>query len=108
MEEGLTQIGVGGVFAIFILREVFTFLKSRKEAATLEGKVDKLVDQVDSFEQVRSQIRDLHVWHNVTDTDGSKIWYVKSSLTEAMTELSKNIAAQTSAFERLVDRIDRS
>jgi hypothetical protein len=30
MEEGLTQIGVGGVLAILIIREVFTFMGRKK------------------------------------------------------------------------------
>ena len=30
MEEGLTQVGVGGVLAILIIREVFTFTAKRK------------------------------------------------------------------------------
>jgi hypothetical protein len=30
MEEGLTQIGVGGVLAILIIREVFNFMGRKK------------------------------------------------------------------------------
>lgn len=34
MGETLTQIGVGGVFALLVIREVLSFLKSRKNGST--------------------------------------------------------------------------
>ena len=31
MNETLTQLGIGGIFALLIIREVLTFLKAKKE-----------------------------------------------------------------------------
>jgi len=36
--DQLTQISVGGLFAIFVLREVFTFLKSRRTNGLVAGE----------------------------------------------------------------------
>ena len=32
--ESITQIGIGGIFALMVIREVFAFIKSRKEVPT--------------------------------------------------------------------------
>ena len=32
--DSITQIGVGGIFALMVIREVFAFIKSRKEVPT--------------------------------------------------------------------------
>ena len=32
--ESITQIGVGGIFALMVIREVFGFIKSKKEVPT--------------------------------------------------------------------------
>jgi len=32
--DSITQIGVGGIFALMVIREVFAFIKSRKEVST--------------------------------------------------------------------------
>lgn len=36
--SGVTQIGVGGIFALFILREVFTFIKSQRTNGNGNGQ----------------------------------------------------------------------
>ena len=50
-------------------------------------------------------LQDLHKWHDVTDKDGAKIWYVRSDLkdaivklTDTIEELGKNSATQFLAF----------
>lgn len=89
----VTQLGVGGIFAILILKEVFGFVskKSRSES-------DEQVDQI------AKEVRDLWEWHNVTDpSTGGKIWYVQRSLEKAMDRLSENIEAQTAVMQRLVE-----
>lgn len=102
----LTQLGTAAAVVIIILREVFNFLKDKQDKkntypALLHQKHDKVC------EDILDMTKDLHDWHNVNDKDGTKIWYVKSSLEDAMKELAKNIAAQTRVFERLIDKLDR-
>ena len=49
------------------------------------------------------QVDELHKWHDVSDSEGVKLWYVRRSLEEAITKLADNIALET----KFLDRIDR-
>jgi len=53
------------------------------------------------------QLDDLWRWHNMEDSEGVKIWYVRRSLEDAIIELSKNIAAQTKLWDRIDRRLER-
>ena len=97
--DTLTQIGVGGIFAILILREVFAFLHRREaKNGTKEwvGKIDKMFD-----------------WQNVFDDEGVPIWYVRKSLEEAIRKLSSSIGVlhgvireQNALTSRMIERIE--
>ena len=101
--EAVNQPGIGGILVIMVLREVFTFLKSRKSTT----------DQL---------IKDLHEWHAVTDSDGVKVWYVRKSLTDSVAKLADSIQAfsgiiqnmattqaqQTGVLEKISERLMRN
>ena len=53
--------------------------------------------------KIGRQVDDLHDWHDETDADGVKFWYVRRSLEDALHSLSENISLET----KLLDRIDR-
>ena len=55
------------------------------------------------LQRIGRQVDDLHDWHDETDADGVKIWYVRRSLEDALHSLSENISLET----KLLDRIDR-
>lgn len=43
MQETLTQLGVGGIFVILVLREVFNFLKNHKNNKTKQcGEISRV------------------------------------------------------------------
>jgi len=69
--------------------------------------LDKIISTLKSrgidLQLVSKQINDLYEWHNVNDTEGVKIWYVRRSLEDAINKLADNIDIQT----KLWDRIDR-
>jgi len=69
--------------------------------------VDRVINILKSrgidLQLVSKQIQDLWDWHNVNDTEGVKLWYVRRSLEEAITKLATNIELET----KLLDRIDR-
>jgi SH3-like domain-containing protein len=44
---------------------------------------------------------DLHDWHNVTDVDGVKVWYMRSSLEKAIENLSVNVKEQTGVLHKM-------
>ena len=57
-------------------------------------------------EGMRDEIRDLWKWHNVSDNEGVKIWYVRKSLEEAIEKLASNIEMQTEILRSMIDRIE--
>lgn len=91
----ITQIGVGGIFAILVIREVLGFLRSRKNGYYPNRR----------FNEMCNWVEDLWNWHNVTDNDGVKIWYVRRSLEDAIRKLSDNIDVQTKAFQEMVNEM---
>lgn len=74
MIENIQGLGIGGILALLILREVFTFLNKRRG--------------MDAYTKVFSQINDLWNWHNVRDQDGIPTWYVRRSLEDSVSKLA--------------------
>lgn len=91
MNNTLTQLGVGGLVAVLLVREVLNFLKQRRN--------DK--DGVD-LQRLAQQVTDLYQWHSVVDGEGVKVWYVRRSLEEAIRDLSANIRAQTEVLQQVL------
>jgi len=91
MEDQLLQVGAGGMFALFVLREVFSFLKER-----LRCQNNTVLDIM------AKEIHELHEWHAVTDEDGVKIWYLRRSLENAIEKLTHNLDMQTQLLREMV------
>ena len=107
--DPLSQIGVGGVFAVFILREVFNLLEKRKNGNTVPVSKAPIDDAFKkTVYDMAKQVDDLWEWHKVTDEDGVKVWYVRASLeraiqeqSAALRELREAVSKQTQALERM-------
>lgn len=97
MEQQLLQLGVGGLFAILVIREVFSFLKERARCQSNK-----------QMEIMAQQIAELHVWHSVTDEDGVKIWYVRRSLENAIEKLTLTLDAQTHLLRELTTNMQET
>ena len=91
MEDQLLQVGAGGLFALLVIREVFSFLKERVRCS---GNT--------MLEHMAKQIHEMHEWHAVTDEDGVKVWYVRRSLENALEKLSHTLDAQTQLLREMV------
>ena len=103
MAHSLTEMGIGGVFALMVLREVFSFLKAKRanpedKMGELDKKIDKILKQTD----------DLWQWHSVTDSDGVKLWYLKPSLEKTIGSLADNIGRQTQVLQGMLNEIKDS
>lgn len=94
METGLMQLGVGGIFAVLVLRQVFDFL-SRKKNGWGASKIARQID-------------DLHRWHDVRDSEGVPIWYVRKSLDSSIERLADNIEKQTETLRLLASEVKES
>lgn len=93
---GLGDLGVAAIVVLLVLREVFSFLKSRKNGD--DGDAVWRASLGRTTEKMAGEIHQLYVWHDVKDSDGLPVWYVKSSLEAAIAALADNIAAQTVAY----------
>ena len=90
---GLAQ---GGPTAGVIAASVWFFFKkmnSRQESMqALLMAVDRKIDAVLDLS------KDLHEWHDKEDVDGVKVWYIRASLTAALTDLNTILAEQGKAM----------
>lgn len=90
--DNIQSLGVGGIFAILVIREVLPYLKSKKSDYCDPRK------QYANIEKMCRQVRELWEWHNVMDGDGVRVWYVRRSLEEAIEKLATAIDRQNEVF----------
>ena len=96
----ITELGVGGLLALLVLREVFGFVKPVLERRRNGGKsLDKPNGHL-TTEQV-AQIADLHRLMTKTDVDGTPLVFVPRSLVAVIQELSQATQRQITVLERL-------
>ena len=96
LPSGLLELGIGGVVALLIIKEVFSFMKGvRMRRNGVPVKCEKCAAQVQA----------LFDMHNQKDADGVYIWYVRRSLEDAINKLADDIQHQTNVFVGLVGRI---
>ena len=119
----VAQLGVGGIFAILVIREVISFLQARedKKNGTARGVPDcagpviaQLAKISETMRLIGEQMKatgehcsDLHKWHNVKDRDGMPIWYYRRSMEEAIDRLHTGISKQTDVLVLLSQRQER-
>lgn len=110
MDQLFTQLGVGGIFALLIIREVLGFLSKRKErgngngdgngkstmSATMQSDLFQLLREIN--EGTKTLVR----LHDVKDEDGVPVWYVRKSLERQIEQLVKGVDQLTSAIAQQV------
>ena len=78
-------------------------------------RVGKIPDAVKRLEEIQVMVEELHEWHNHSDADGVKVWWVRRSLeqvikelTQAVNELSRanaNSMSNTQSIANVLDRV---
>jgi prefoldin subunit 5 len=109
VENQILQVGAGGLLALLILREVFGFLRKKSQRDEITEVIEEQIDQLrephkeayKKIEVAMDQINDLWRWHNVSDAEGVKIWYVRRSLEDAIGKLAVSIDKMTDLMGRL-------
>lgn len=93
MDALVMQLGVGGIFAILVIREVLNFLKSRTATVSESPSPSSCLtlEEHKLIRQMHEWTRDLYNWHNVSDEEGVKIWYVRKSLEDVVDRLATTI-----------------
>jgi len=104
----LTQVGIGGVFAMLVIREVLGFLKAREESKDDAGGDGSARDQMDRIEDgckaLMGSTQTMATLISATDPAGLPLIYRDS---QSGIVLNANIEALQRSIERLGDRIDR-
>lgn len=77
--------------ALLVLREVFAFLRSR--SPDRNGNL------------LARQVADLWEWHNRSDEEGVKVWYVRKSLERSIHRLASNVEQQTQVLHDIESKI---
>lgn len=117
--ELLKQIGLQEgilltIAIVWLIDKVISVLKGRGIDLNKMANICNQIEQADvpqisrrvakldkELPTIMSQLKDLHDWHNVSDEEGVKIWYVRRSLEKAISDLSNNLAAQTEVLKAL-------
>jgi hypothetical protein len=94
MSDVLTQLGVGGILVVLVLREVFNFLAKRNG--------EKGDAHPHECVECRKMVEQLFKMHDKTDEDGVYVWYVRKSLEAAISKLGDAIETQTQVFRNLL------
>ena len=109
MDHAITQIGIGGIFAILVIREVLNFLGKKKDSPSSAKTCEFDKETKDLLFKLKNQVDDLYKWHDQRDADGVPVWYIRRSLEEAIVKLAASqesladcIKHQTSVLERLI------
>ncbi|MEE8143673.1 MAG: hypothetical protein V3T77_11275 [Planctomycetota bacterium] len=57
---------------------------------------------------IRKQVEDLHVWHNKEDSDGVKVWYIRSSLEAAVVRLAEAVEKLAPVLDKIHQEVKES
>jgi hypothetical protein len=109
MDQALTQLGVGGIFALLIVGKVLDFVERRRKNGSGDQFKKQIADLHKTWAQpnnpVQAHIGDLWQWHKPTD-EGTQEWK-NPRLAEAMESLSVIIAEQTTVMRKLTEALKR-
>lgn len=111
--EDITAVGLVLALVVFGVREFFGWL-SKKSLQNTETRLKALESGLKSngekLEQMKNKLDTLYDWHDKSDQDGVKIWYIRKSLetaldkhAEAVATLAKNAELQTQILQQLVE-----
>ena len=100
----VTQLGVGGIFAIIILREVFGFLAKKRDK---NGSSTAQTDMFTLLRAIEGGTAELVRLHDVKDEDGVPVWYVRKSLERQIERLVVGVAGMTKAVETQTEVLEK-
>ena len=111
-----------GLFVLVIgaaIKELFGWV-SKKNIQNSEIRIDNIFKGIEGInkkfdvvstrlEEIAKQSQDMYDWHNKSDADGVKIWYVRQSLENALRDnakateaIARNIELQTRLLEEMI------
>ncbi len=109
--ESLTQIGIGGIFCILVLRTVFDFLSRKRNCvqpgmtALCQLHAEQVKTVADSVGEIARQTSEMYRWHS-PDSDGEQTWKNKH-MVEMVAEMKKSVDNNTAVLNRLLPILGR-
>jgi len=108
--DTILQLGVGGIFAMMLIKEVLGFLKPMLERKfgndeATDGKRPEPACDTECLRRVEAQVNDLHEWHSVRDQRGVFVWYAhygNDELRLLLKTLTDHVVMQTDALKEVL------
>lgn len=110
--EQITIIGLVVLVLAAGIKEFFTWLGKKNlqntdiQFATINNQLANINAKINNIEE---QSKIMYEWHDKSDRDGVKIWYVRQSLEDSMRDnaravetIAKNMELQTRLLEELI------
>ena len=96
-EFSASEIGLTAFCLLFVIKQLFDLLKNKGG----QKDIETIILKFNSLDEMKSQTKDLHEWHNKDDEDGRKIWYVKASFEANIKENTQAIRALQQTIQAL-------
>lgn len=111
-----------GLFVLVIgaaIKELFGWM-SKKNIQNSETRFENMTKSIDAvgkrletietkIQQIAEESEEMYDWHNKSDQDGVKVWYVRQSLENALRDnakateaIARNIELQTRLLEEMI------
>ena len=109
--ENITQIGVGGIFCVLVLRSVFDFLSRKKNcvqpgmSALCQLHSEQAREVSNHLANIARQTNEMYRWH-APDSNGEQIWKNKH-MGKMVAEMKKSVDNNTAVLSRLIPLLER-
>lgn len=101
--EYITEIGLGGLFALFLVREFLAFAKTNGKQREQQNSQE--------YRELKAKVERLYEMHRVFDEDGAPIWYRKKITEEriekmyhSLNNLSQALLSMHEALKKVSER----
>jgi len=105
MDNVLLQLGVGGIFAVLIIREFVNLMTKMKGKSNGNGNSSDsqiLKDVRLTTADTNDKVKGLYSMHSKTDNDGIPVWYMPRSFVEAQKEMARTQADTVNVIRDVV------
>jgi formiminotetrahydrofolate cyclodeaminase len=103
MDSIVLQLGVGGIFAVLVIKMVLDFLR-KKDSKSKEQKFFEKIEK--SIKNTDRYVEKMYELHNKFDIDGKPIWYFPQSVVETNSRVLEVCQKMLIAINTACDRIE--
>jgi len=108
------SIAMFALISVLIVDRILLIFKQRGlDLHLIAAQINDIATQINVLHEkhgpgseIERKIDDLHRWHDVVDSEGVRLWYVRRSLEKAIEKLAENIEVSTKIFTKMDRRLD--